>query len=61
MRRLPELPNEEWVRAVLYPWADGTPMTVASLIAYGYHGATHDGGHAQELERLHTPATVMAP
>ena len=29
---------------------DGSPVTLASVFAYRYHGLTHYGGHAEELE-----------
>jgi hypothetical protein len=30
-------------------WADGSPMTLASVFAYRYRGQTHYGGHADEI------------
>jgi uncharacterized protein (TIGR03083 family) len=31
-------------------WPDNSPMTPATVFAYRYHGLTHYGGHAEEVE-----------
>jgi hypothetical protein len=49
--RLATYSSEQWWTTVPgSAWADGSPMTLASVFAYRYHGLTHYGGHAEELE-----------
>jgi hypothetical protein len=49
--RLAAYSSEQWWATVPgSAWPDGSPMTLASVFAYRYHGLTHYGGHAEELE-----------
>jgi hypothetical protein len=49
--RLAAYSSEQWWATVPgSAWPDGSPMTPASVFAYPYHGLTHYGGHAEELE-----------
>lgn len=49
--RLASYSPEQWRTAVAdHPWSDGSAMTLASVFAYRYHGLTHYGGHAEEIE-----------
>lgn len=49
--RVEAIAPERWGEAVRgAQWKDGSPMTLASVFAYRYHGLTHYGGHAAEIE-----------
>jgi hypothetical protein len=49
--RLAAIPPARWHEAVPgHAWPDGSPMTPATVFAYRYHGLTHYGGHAEEVE-----------
>ncbi len=50
--RIEALTDEEWVWSSPFRWGNGQPMTVWSLFDYSYNGATHYGGHANEIEAL---------
>lgn len=48
--RIEALTDEQWRRSTDHDWANGKPITVASLFGYAYKGETHYGGHAREIE-----------
>lgn len=49
--RLAAYSSEQWWTTVPgRAWPDGSPISLASVFAYRYHGLTHYGGHAEELE-----------
>jgi len=49
--QLAAVPLVRWHESVPgLTWPDGSPMTPATVFAYRYHGLTHYGGHAEELE-----------
>jgi len=49
--RVAAVPPARWHEALPgRVWPDGSPMTPATVFAYRYHGLTHYGGHAEEVE-----------